>query len=85
MWIFYKKALPESISKKQMMNYPEYRTPCVDETVYSNREIYTELICNSMGIHVDPYLLRLTRKIKGDDRIILMSIKKVFIGGEIVK
>lgn len=53
--------------------YPECRTPCVDETVYSNHEIYAELICDSRGIHVDPYLLRLTRKIKGDDRIILIS------------
>lgn len=56
-----------------LCKYPECRTPCVDETVYSNREIYAELICDSMGIHVDPYLLRLTRKIKGDDRIILIS------------
>jgi len=56
-----------------LQKYPECRTPCVDETVYSNREIYAELICDSRGIHVDPYLLRLTRKIKGDDRIILIS------------
>ena len=27
----------------------------------------------SMGIHVDPYMLRLVRKIKGDDKIILIS------------
>lgn len=53
--------------------YPECRTPCVDETVYYNHDIYAELICDSRGIHVDPYLLRLTRKIKGDDRIILIS------------
>jgi N-acetylglucosamine-6-phosphate deacetylase len=26
-----------------------------------------------MGIHVDPYMLRLVRKIKGDDRVILIS------------
>lgn len=56
-----------------LQKYPECRTPCVDETVYANREIYAELICDSMGIHVDPYLLRLTRKIKGDDRVILIS------------
>jgi len=56
-----------------LQKYPECRTPCVDETVYFNREIYAELICDSRGIHVDPYLLRLTRKIKGDDRIILIS------------
>ena len=56
-----------------LQKYPECRTPCVDETVYSNHEIYAELISDSRGIHVDPYLLRLTRKIKGDDRIILIS------------
>lgn len=56
-----------------LQKYPECRTPCVDETVYFNHEIYAELICDSRGIHVDPYLLRLTRKVKGDDRIILIS------------
>ena len=56
-----------------LQKYPECRTPCVDETVYANHDIYAELICDSRCIHVDPYLLRLTRKIKGDDRIILIS------------
>ena len=56
-----------------LQKYPECRTPCVDETVYFNHDIYAELICDSRGIHVDPYLLRLTRRIKGDDRIILIS------------
>ena len=53
--------------------YPECRGVCVDETVNYKREIYAELICDSMGIHVDPYMLRLVRKIKGEDRIILIS------------
>lgn len=53
--------------------YPECRGVCVDETVNYNREIYAELICDSVGIHVAPYNLRLIRKIKGDDRIILIS------------
>lgn len=53
--------------------YPECRGVCVDETVNYNDSIYAELICDSMGIHVDPYMLRLVRKIKGDDRIILIS------------
>ena len=55
------------------MKYPECRGVCVDETVNYNREIYAELICDSRGIHVDPYMLRLVRRIKGDDRIILIS------------
>lgn len=53
--------------------YPECRGVCVDEAVNYNHEIYAELICDSRGIHVDPYMLRLVRKIKGDDRIILIS------------
>ena len=53
--------------------YPEVRGVCVDEAVNYNREIYAEQICDSMGIHVDPYMLRLVRRIKGDDRIILIS------------
>jgi N-acetylglucosamine-6-phosphate deacetylase len=53
--------------------YPEVRGVCVDEAVNYNREIYAELICDSCGIHVDPYMLRLVRRIKGEDRIILIS------------
>ncbi|MDR1892857.1 MAG: amidohydrolase family protein [Oscillospiraceae bacterium] len=54
-------------------SYSECRGVCVDEAVNYNREIYAELICDNMGIHVNPYMLRLVRKIKGDDRIILIS------------
>ena len=53
--------------------YPECRSACVDETALYNPEIYTELICDKVGIHVDPYMLRLIKKIKGDDRIILIA------------
>ena len=53
--------------------YPECRGVCVDETVNYNDSIYAELICDSMGIHVDPYMLRLVRKIKGDDKVVLIS------------
>ena len=53
--------------------YPECRGVCVDESVNYNRDIYAELIVDRRGIHVDPYMLRLIRKIKGDDRIILIS------------
>ena len=45
----------------------------MDEAVNYNDEIYAELICDKMGLHVDPYMLRLVRKIKGDNRIILIS------------
>lgn len=53
--------------------YPECRGVCVDETVNYNDEIYAELICDANGIHVDPYMLRLVEKIKGKDKLILIS------------
>ncbi len=53
--------------------YSECRGVCVDEAVNYNDEIYAELISDRMGLHVDPYMQRLVRKIKGDDRIILIS------------
>ncbi len=56
-----------------LQKYPECRSACVDETALYNDSIYTELICDKVGIHVSPYMLRLVRKIKGDDRIILIS------------
>ena len=54
-------------------HYSECRGVCVDEAVNYNKEIFAELICDRMGIHVLPYMLRLVRKIKGDDRIILIA------------
>lgn len=53
--------------------YPECRSACVDETALYNDTVYTELICDKVGIHVAPYMLRLVKKIKGDDRLILIS------------
>ena len=53
--------------------YPECRGVCVDECVNYNDGIYAEIISDSQGIHVDPYMQRLVRKIKGDDKIILIS------------
>lgn len=61
-------------------NYPECRGVCVDEAVNYNREIYAELISDTIGIHVDPYMQRLIRRIKGDDRVILISDACVFDG-----
>ncbi len=53
--------------------YSECRGVCVDEVVNYRDEIYAELICDSYGMHVDPYMLRLIKKIKGEKRIILIS------------
>ena len=52
---------------------PEILGVGVDEAVNQNDGIFAELICDSRGIHVAPYMLRLVRKIKGDERIILIS------------
>ncbi|MBE7062482.1 MAG: amidohydrolase family protein [Clostridia bacterium] len=54
-------------------NYPEVRGVCVDETVNYNDGIYAELICDSFGVHVHPYMIRLVKKIKGQDKIILIA------------
>ena len=56
-----------------IVNYPECRGCCVDEAVNYNKSIYAEIISDSRGIHVDPYMQRLVRNIKGDDKIILIS------------
>ena len=56
-----------------LYRYPECRTACVDETALYNDSIYVEIICDKLGIHVDPYMQRLIKKIKGDDRIILIA------------
>ena len=53
--------------------YPECRSACVDEMALYHDEMYTELICDQVGIHVSPYMLRLIKKIKGDDKIILIA------------
>jgi len=60
--------------------YPECRGVCVDETVNYNSAIYAEMICDSRGIHVDPYMQRLIRKIKGEDKLVLISDSCVFDG-----
>ncbi len=60
--------------------YPECRGVCVDETVNYNSGIYAEMISDSRGIHVDPYMQRLIRKIKGEDKLVLISDACVFDG-----
>lgn len=60
--------------------YPECRGICVDEAVNYNTDIYAELISDTVGIHVNPYNQRLIRRIKGDDKIILISDACVFDG-----
>ena len=56
-----------------LYRYPECRTACVDEAALYDNDMYVELICDKVGIHVDPFMLRLVRRIKGDERIILIA------------
>lgn len=44
-----------------------------DEACLYDPEIYAEVICDSEAIHVHPDMLRLILKIKGEDRVILIT------------
>ena len=60
----------------KLEKYGGCRTACVDEAALYNDEIYTELICDKLGIHVSPYMLKFVKKIKGDDKIILIANRR---------
>jgi N-acetylglucosamine-6-phosphate deacetylase len=45
----------------------------IDEAVLLSDDIYAELICDSLGIHVKPRMLQLVLKAKGIDKVILVS------------
>lgn len=44
-----------------------------DETALYDDDFYCELICDSMGIHVKPYMLKLVVKTKGINKVILVT------------
>lgn len=44
-----------------------------DETSLYDDDMYCELICDSQGIHVKPHMLKLVLKIKGSNRVILVT------------
>lgn len=44
-----------------------------DEACFYDPDMYAEVICDSCGIHVHPDMLRLIHRIKGDDRVILIT------------
>ena len=87
--VAHSEALPEQIARLKpyglrlathhtnatglLFRYPECRTACVDEAALYDGDMYVELICDKIGIHVDPFMLRLIRRIKGDERIILIA------------
>jgi N-acetylglucosamine-6-phosphate deacetylase len=51
-----------------------------DEACLYDDDIYAELICDSQGIHVRPHMLRLVIKIKGTEKVILITDSAVFEG-----
>lgn len=44
-----------------------------DEACFLDDDMYAEVICDSQGIHVHPDMLRLILKIKGKDKVVLIS------------
>lgn len=44
-----------------------------DEACFLDEEMYAEVICDSLGIHVEPDLLRLIIRVKGVDKVMLIS------------
>ncbi|MBO5070661.1 MAG: amidohydrolase family protein [Roseburia sp.] len=44
-----------------------------DEYCMTDSDMYAEIICDSLGIHVNPDLIRMILKIKGVDKIILIT------------
>ncbi len=54
-------------------HWPECRGVCVDEAVNFYDNIYAEMISDEYGVHVKPFMQRLIRKIKGRERLILIT------------
>lgn len=52
---------------------PGTRSCGPDEACLYDPEFYAEVICDSMGIHVHPDMLRLILRIKGEDKVILIT------------
>lgn len=52
---------------------PGTRSCGPDEACLYDPDFYAEVICDSMGIHVHPDMLRLIYKIKGEDKVILVT------------
>ncbi len=44
-----------------------------DEACFLDDDMYAEVICDSRGIHIEPDMLRLIIKIKGVDKVVLIS------------
>ncbi|MDR2619177.1 MAG: amidohydrolase family protein [Treponema sp.] len=63
-----------------VVRYPEVRGVGPDEFALLCGDMYTEIICDSQGVHVDPWMLRMVLQVKGRERIILISDSTEFNG-----
>ncbi|MDO4845628.1 MAG: amidohydrolase family protein [Oscillospiraceae bacterium] len=61
-------------------HWPECRGVCVDEAVNYYDRIYAEMISDEYGVHVHPFMQRLIRRIKGRDRLILITDHGYHVG-----
>lgn len=51
-----------------------------DEACLYNSNLYAEVICDSNAVHVKPHMLRMITKIKGIDKVILITDSSAFDG-----
>ena len=51
-----------------------------DEVCLYDDDMYAELICDYNGVHVRPFMLRMVAKIKGTDKVILITDSTIFEG-----
>ena len=61
-------------------HWPECRGVCVDEAVNFYDRIYAEMISDEYGVHVKPFMQRLIRRIKGRERLILITDSGYHVG-----
>ena len=51
-----------------------------DEVCLYDEDMYAELICDYAGVHVPPFMMKMLAKIKGVDKIILITDSGAFTG-----
>ena len=59
---------------------PGLKSAGADEYCLYDEDLYAELICDYVGVHVRPFYLRMAVKIKGVDKIILITDSTAFTG-----
>lgn len=61
-------------------HFPECRSAGVDEAVNYYGDMYAEMISDEYGVHVQPFMQRYIRRIKGRDRLILITDQGYHVG-----